>query len=93
MLDGKAGVCIRAPGVCRSNQGYNLEVVSFRVATTNGAPWYNNVYHGQVLESSSGTELSTIGTGLSYPGLDSIVISITSQDDSSATKNGSSLAL
>ena len=66
------------------------EVVSFRVATANGAPWYNSVYHGQVLESTSGTELSIISTGLSYPGLDSIAISITSQDDSSATKNNSS---
>nr|POE92655.1 putative receptor-like protein kinase [Quercus suber] len=56
------------------------EVVSFRVATTNGASWYNNVYHGQVLESTSGTELSTISTRLSYPGFDSITISITSQD-------------
>ncbi|XP_050279677.1 receptor-like protein kinase FERONIA isoform X1 [Quercus robur] len=47
-------------------------------------------FRGQVLESTSGTELSTISTGLSYPGLDSITISITSQDDSSATKNSSS---
>nr|POE55821.1 receptor-like protein kinase feronia [Quercus suber] len=68
----------------------NLEVVSFRVATTNGAPWYNNVYHGQVLESTSGTELSTTSTGLSYPGLDSVPISITNQDDSSKNKNNSS---
>uniref|UniRef100_A0A7N2LHC8 Protein kinase domain-containing protein n=1 Tax=Quercus lobata TaxID=97700 RepID=A0A7N2LHC8_QUELO len=69
------------------------KVVSFDVATANGAPWYNNVYHGQMLESSSGTELSTISTGLSYPGLDSIGISITRQDDSSATKNSSSSTL
>ena len=46
------------------------EEVSFCVATTNGAPWYNNVYHGQVLESTSGIELSTISTRLSYPSLD-----------------------
>ncbi|XP_023924808.1 receptor-like protein kinase FERONIA [Quercus suber] len=58
------------------------EVSLFHVATTNGAPW---------LESTSGTELSTISTGLSYPSLDSVTtISITSQDFSSATKNGSS---
>ncbi|XP_050289037.1 receptor-like protein kinase FERONIA isoform X1 [Quercus robur] len=66
------------------------EVVSFRVATANGAPWCNNFYHGQVLESNSGTELSTINTGLSYPSLDSVTISITSEDVSSGTKNSSS---
>ena len=68
------------------------EFVSFGVATANGAPWYNNFYHGQVLESNSGTELSTINTGLSYPSLDSglsypsldsVTISITSEDVSS----------
>ena len=64
--------------------------MSFHVATDNGTPWYNNVYHGQVLESTSGTELSTISTGLSYPSLDSVTISITSQDVSSGTKNSSS---
>ncbi|KAL4628814.1 hypothetical protein ACB092_05G265300 [Castanea dentata] len=63
------------------------EVVSFCVATANGAPWYNNFYHGQVLESNSGTELSTISTGLSYP---SLTISFTSEDVSSGTKNNSS---
>ena len=70
----------------------NSELVSFRVATDNGAPWYNSVYHGQVLESTSGTELSTITTGLSYPSLDSVNISITStsQDVFSGTKNNSS---
>ena len=73
----------------KATKDTDSEVVSFRVATTNGAPWYNNVYHGQVLESTSGTELSTISTGLSYPGLDSITIGITCQDDSSATKNSS----
>ena len=67
------------------------EFVSFGVATANGAPWYNKFYHGQVLESNSGTKLSTINTGLSYPSLDSVTtISITSQDYSSATKNSSS---
>ena len=68
------------------------EVVSFHVATDNGTPWYNTVYHGQVLESTSGTELSTITTGLSYPSLDSVNISITStsQDVFSGTKNSSS---
>ncbi|KAL0004477.1 hypothetical protein SO802_012038 [Lithocarpus litseifolius] len=66
------------------------KVVSFRVATDNGAPWYNSVYPGQALESTSGTELSTISTGLSYPGLDSVTISITSQDVSSGTENSSS---
>ena len=66
------------------------KVVSYRVATTNGAPWYNNFYHGQVLESNSGTELSAINTGLNYPSLDSVTISITSKDFSSATKNSSS---
>ncbi|KAL0002260.1 hypothetical protein SO802_016041 [Lithocarpus litseifolius] len=51
----------------------DLEEVSlFRVATANGAPW---------LESTSGTDLSTISTGLSYPSLDFVTtISITSQD-------------
>ncbi|KAK7820260.1 hypothetical protein CFP56_039007 [Quercus suber] len=68
----------------------NSEVVSFRVATANGAPWFNNFYHGQVLESNSGTELSTINIGLSYPSLDSVTISITSEDVSSGTKNSSS---
>ncbi|KAM3698979.1 hypothetical protein ACJW31_06G227600 [Castanea mollissima] len=58
------------------------EVSLFRVATTNGAPW---------LESTSGTKLSTISTGLSYPSLDFVTtISITSQDFSSPTKNSSS---
>ena len=58
------------------------EVVSFHVAASNGSR--------QVLESTSGTELSTISTGLRYPGLDSITISITSQDVSSPTRNSSS---
>ncbi|KAL0012657.1 hypothetical protein SO802_007765 [Lithocarpus litseifolius] len=66
------------------------EVESFHVATTNGAPWYSNFYHGQVLESNSGTEFSTISTGLSYPGLNFVVTSITSEDVSSCTKNSSS---
>ena len=75
------------------------EFVSFGVATANGAPWYNNFYHGQVLESNSGTELSTINTGLSYPSLDSglsypsldsVTISITSEDVSLGTENSSS---
>ena len=58
------------------------EVSLFRIATASGSPW---------LESTSGTELSTIRTGLSYPSLDSVTtISITSQDYSSATKNSSS---
>ena len=66
------------------------EVVSFCVATDNGAPWYNSVYHGQVVESTSGTELSTISTRLSYPGLDSVTISTISQDVFSGTKSSSS---
>ncbi|XP_030962651.1 receptor-like protein kinase FERONIA isoform X2 [Quercus lobata] len=68
----------------------NSEVVSFRVANANGDPWYNNFYHGQVLESNSETKLSTISTGLSYPSLDSVNFSITSEDVSSCTKNSSS---
>ena len=66
------------------------EVVSFNVATANGAPWYNNFYHGQVLELNSGTELSTTSIGLSYLGLDSVTISITSEDVSLGTENSSS---
>ncbi|XP_023906325.1 receptor-like protein kinase FERONIA [Quercus suber] len=66
------------------------KVVSFRVANANGAPWYNNFYHGQVLESNSETKLSTINTGLSYPDLDFVNFSITSEDVSSCTKNSSS---
>ncbi|KAK7820259.1 putative receptor-like protein kinase [Quercus suber] len=60
-----------------------------------GVGGFGNVYkglieQGNVLESNSGTELSTINTGLSYPSLDSIIISITSEDVSSSTKNSSS---
>ena len=62
------------------------EVSLIRATSTSSAPWYNNVYNGQVLESTSGTELTTINSGLSYPGLDSISISITSQDVSMDTK-------
>uniref|UniRef100_A0A2N9IR25 Protein kinase domain-containing protein n=1 Tax=Fagus sylvatica TaxID=28930 RepID=A0A2N9IR25_FAGSY len=58
----------------------NSEVVSLiHLPVTSGAPWYNKVYNGQVLESTSGTELTTISIGLSYPGLNSISISITSE--------------
>ncbi|GMY13998.1 receptor-like protein kinase FERONIA isoform X2 [Fagus crenata] len=58
----------------------NSEVVSLiYLPVTSGAPWYNKVYNGQVLESTSGTELTMISIGLSYPGLNSISISITSE--------------
>ena len=90
--DGNLEFALELQEYAKATKDTDSEVVSFRVATTNGAPWYNNVYHGQVLESTSGTELSTITTGLSYPSLDSVNISITStgQDVFSGTKNSSS---
>jgi serine/threonine protein kinase len=62
------------------------EVSLIHLAVTSTPPWYNNVYNGKVLESTSGTELTTISSGLSYPGLNSVSISITSQDVSTNTK-------
>ena len=64
----------------------DLDVVPLiHLPVTNGAPWYNNVYTRQVLESTSGTELTTISSGLSYPRLNSISISTTSEDVSMNT--------
>nr|XP_023882730.1 receptor-like protein kinase FERONIA [Quercus suber]POE72688.1 receptor-like protein kinase feronia [Quercus suber] len=74
----------------KATKDTDSEMLSFRVATANGAPWYNNFYHGQVLQSNSGIKLSTTGPGLSYPGLDSVTISTTSKDVSLGTKNSSS---
>jgi serine/threonine protein kinase len=62
------------------------EVVSFCVASTTGVPQKNNVYNGHVLETTSGTGLTTTITGLTYPSdLDSDAI--TSQDVLTDTAN------
>ncbi|GMY14037.1 receptor-like protein kinase FERONIA isoform X2 [Fagus crenata] len=64
----------------------NSEEVSLIHHADTSTPWYNNVYNREVLASTNGTELSTISSGLSYPGLNSVSISITSQDVSTNTK-------
>uniref|UniRef100_A0A2N9INN4 Protein kinase domain-containing protein n=1 Tax=Fagus sylvatica TaxID=28930 RepID=A0A2N9INN4_FAGSY len=63
----------------------NSEEESLIHLAVTSTPWYNNVYNGKVLASTSGTELTTISSGLNYPGLNSVSISITSQDVSMNT--------